>query len=111
MDQKDHDILIKLDTKMAIMCTNMTKFQNESTEKQTKFQDENREEHKEIFKLFEKYDNKLGSKVSFTLYKWLTGIMIVGIISIGVATTDLRITFNKSINEIKTTISQYHKIP
>jgi len=65
MEQKDHDLLIKLDTNMTTMCKKMEKFH-----------DENRQDHKDILKLME-------SKVDFKWFKWLVGSVAAFMIVFG----------------------------
>lgn len=81
MDQTDHDLLIKLDTNMHVMCKKIEKFHDENKE----IRRENREDHKEIFKLLETHknesNNKIDKKVDFKYFRILVGILItVGII-------------------------------
>lgn len=68
MDSKDHDMLIKLDTKMTIMCSTLTKMN-----------EDNNQSHKEIYELVDKKmditNKKMDNKVDFRWFKWVVGII------------------------------------
>jgi hypothetical protein len=102
MEIKDHDMLIKLDTQMKMFCLKLDKFQ-----------DQNREDHKNIYKLIEDGNSyttnfrsecrnsimkEVDKKLSLKIFQWITGFIIVGLLSLSIYITDIKIDdINRSL--------------
>lgn len=101
MEQSDHDLLIKLDTNVHTFCKKMEKMHTE-----------NREDHREIFKLLETHKNenndKLDKKIDKRLYTWITGILIFLMISLSIYVTDIDVATEKCFNKMDSQIQIYH---
>ena len=100
MDSKDHDLLIKLDTKMTIMCKTLTKMI-----------EDNSKDHKEIYDLLDKKidvtNDKIDKKVDFKYFRILIGILITVGIIFGTAGISHVNTAYKDNLELKTSINHY----
>lgn len=75
METNDHDMLIKLDTKMSLMCSKLNKIG-----------DKNDSAHDSIYKLLDKKiditNDKLDKKTDDLMFRWVIGFIIGFIIII-----------------------------
>ena len=81
MTPEQRDMLIRLDTKMIVMCGSLTNMNND-----------NKKDHKEIIELLEKkiehIDDRLEEKVDFKWFRWLVGIVTAFMIVFGSTVID-----------------------